>query len=98
MNGNYDLASAGKLSIEIFGNTFDLSTKQYDRLEVNGTVKLNGDSNPAGGGALDVHLGYGPSVGPSSRFSATMASIRSAVVSRGCLRVRPSMWPTAARP
>ena len=63
VNGNYDLASAGTVKIEIFGSTFNTTTKLYDRLAVNGTVNLNGDSNPGGGGTLDVDLGYSPSVG-----------------------------------
>ncbi|RDE50707.1 MAG: calcium-binding protein, partial [Candidatus Accumulibacter meliphilus] len=63
VSGNYALASAGTLSIEIFGSTFNTTTKLYDRLAVNGTVNLNADSNAGGGGTLDVHLGYSPSVG-----------------------------------
>ncbi len=63
VNGNYDLASAGMLKVEIFGSTFDATTHQYDRLAVNGTVNLNGNSNPGGGGTLDVDLGYSPDVG-----------------------------------
>ncbi|MEF8707535.1 MAG: hypothetical protein V5B38_01060 [Candidatus Accumulibacter propinquus] len=65
LNGNYDLASAGSVKIRIFGSTFNSSTKQYDGLLVNGTVNLNGDNNPGGGGTLDVDLGYSPSVGSS---------------------------------
>jgi Ca2+-binding RTX toxin-like protein len=63
VNGDYDLASAGTVKIEIFGSTFNTTTKLYDRLAVNGTVKLNGDNDPSGGGTLDVDLGYSPSVG-----------------------------------
>jgi Ca2+-binding RTX toxin-like protein len=65
VNGNYDLASAGTVKIEIFGSTFNTTTKLYDRLAVNGTVNLNGDSNVGGGGTLDVDLGYSPTVGSS---------------------------------
>jgi len=65
VNGNYDLASAGTLKIKIFGDTFDATTKQYDRLTVNGTVNVNGDNNAAGGGTLDIDLGYSPTVGSS---------------------------------
>jgi len=65
VNGNYDLSSPGALKIEVFGNTFTPAVKEYDRLTVNGTVKLNGDGNPAGGGTLDIDLGYSPSVGTS---------------------------------
>jgi hypothetical protein len=65
VNGNYDLASTGTVKIEIFGSTFNTTTKLYDRLAVNGTVNLNGDSNVGGGGTLDVDLGYSPTVGSS---------------------------------
>jgi hypothetical protein len=57
INGNYDLASAGTVRIEIFGDN------QFDQLAVNGTVNLNGDNSAAGGGSLDIALGYSPAVG-----------------------------------
>jgi len=63
VDGNYDLASVGALLCEIFGSSFAGATRQYDRLAVNGAVNLNGDGNLGGGGTLDVHLGYSPTVG-----------------------------------
>jgi hypothetical protein len=61
VNGNYALASAGALRVELFGSTFTAGNMQYDRLNVNGTVNLNSDAGT--GGALQVHLGYSPTVG-----------------------------------
>jgi Ca2+-binding RTX toxin-like protein len=61
VNGNYALASAGTLRVDLFGSSFAAGHTQYDRLNVNGTVNLNADAGT--GGALEVHLGYSPTVG-----------------------------------
>ena len=60
INGNYSLASAGALEIELSGLS---PGSQYDQLEVNGLVNLN--SNNGAGGLLDVLLGFAPSLGQS---------------------------------
>ncbi len=61
VNGNYALASAGTLHIDLFGSSFAPGAMQYERLSVNGTVNLNADAGTSG--KLDVHLGYSPPVG-----------------------------------
>jgi hypothetical protein len=60
INGNYSLASAGALDIELSGLSPGAG---YDQLEVNGLVNLN--SNNGTGGLLDVILGFAPSLGQS---------------------------------
>ena len=76
VNGNYDLASAGTVKIEIF------AADQYDQLAVDATINLNGDNNAAGGGSLDIDLGYSPTVGTQFTVSATMTLMRSREASR----------------
>jgi Ca2+-binding RTX toxin-like protein len=61
INGNYSLASAGTLHIDLFGADFTTSSQRYDRLNVNGTINLNTDDGSKG--VLDLHLGYSPTVG-----------------------------------
>jgi Ca2+-binding RTX toxin-like protein len=61
VDGNYALASAGTLRVDLFGSSFAAGHTQYDRLNVNGTVNLNADGGT--GGALEVHLGCSPTVG-----------------------------------
>ena len=58
INGDYLLASAGTLEIELFGL---MAGSEYDKLFVNGAVNLNADSGI--GGILNVELGFAPGVG-----------------------------------
>jgi hypothetical protein len=58
INGDYRLASAGTLEIELLGL---VPGSEYDQLFVNGLVDLNADLGI--GGNLDVVLGFAPSLG-----------------------------------
>jgi hypothetical protein len=60
INGNYSLASAGSIDIELFGLN---PGTQYDQLVVNGLVNLN--SNNGTGALLDLILGFAPNIGQS---------------------------------
>ena len=56
INGDYELASAGTLEIEIDGNAGP--GVGFDQLIINGTVNLNADMGT--GGSLNVVLGFTP--------------------------------------
>lgn len=58
INGDYMLASAGLLEIELFNTT---PGNGYDYVLVNGAVDL--DADLGGGGILDVILGFAPAIG-----------------------------------
>ena len=60
INGDYELASAGTLEIELSGPSAD---GQVEQLIANGAINLNADNGA--GGTLDVILGYLPNVSDS---------------------------------
>ncbi len=61
INGDYQVASAGRLELELEGTT--APGVDFDRLKVNGSVDLNSDAGD--GASLDLILGFAPSIGDS---------------------------------
>ncbi len=55
IDGNYLLDTAGAVEVELFG------LSEFDQVRVSGDVNLDADSK--GGGALDLALNFGPTIG-----------------------------------